>query len=142
MVCCWAPQPEAADARLNQVHHIVTTVLVAEDDYAVRLLVITALRRKGYATLAASDGTEAMAVLDDGELVIDAMVSDVDMPCAGGLEVVEYAHSRRPGIPVLLASATKRWLLPPDQLAGAVTLLEKPYRLDQLVAALEAAIAG
>lgn len=118
----------------------MTTVLVAEDDDGVRLLLRTALERNGYEVLVAADGRVAFDLLDRDDLVIDAVVSDVNMPGAGGLDVIERARARHPGIALVLASGTDRWELPPHQLAGDVTLLEKPYRLDRLIEAIENAL--
>ena len=76
----------------------VKTILVAEDDANVRAFLVTALGRAGYRVLAAADGSQAIAILRDTATVIDAVVSDVDMPGATGLEVVAFASSGRPGI--------------------------------------------
>ena len=118
----------------------MTTVLVAEDDDGVRLLLRTALERKGYEVLVAADGRAALDLLDRDDLVVDAVVSDVNMPGAGGLDVLERARARHPGIALVLASGTDRWELPPEQVASDVTLLEKPYRLDRLIEAIETAL--
>lgn len=115
----------------------MTTVLVAEDDDGVRLLLRTVLERKGYDVLVAADGRAALDLLDRVDLVIDAVVSDVNMPGAGGLDVLDRARARHPGITLVLASGTDRWELPPEQVAADVTLLEKPYRLDRLIEAIE-----
>lgn len=119
----------------------MTTVLVAEDDDGVRLLLVTALRRHGFEVLSVADGQAAVDLLDRDDLVIDAVVSDVNMPGAGGLDVLERARARRPGIALVLASGTDRWKLPAEQLASDVTLLEKPYGLDRLMQALDVALA-
>jgi DNA-binding NtrC family response regulator len=118
----------------------MTRVLVAEDDDGVRLLLRTALERNGYDVLVAADGRAALDILDRDDVVIDAVVSDVNMPGAGGLDVLERARARHPGIALVLASGTDRWELPPEQLAKDVTLLEKPYRLDRLIEAIETAL--
>jgi DNA-binding NtrC family response regulator len=118
----------------------MTTILVAEDDDGVRLLLRTALERSGYDVLAAADGRAALAFLDRDDLVIDAVVSDINMPGVGGLDVLDHARARHPGIALVLASGTDRWRLPADQVATDVTLLEKPYRLDRLIDAIQAAL--
>jgi DNA-binding NtrC family response regulator len=116
----------------------VRTILVAEDDAHVRAFLVTALTRAGYQVLEAVDGTEAIAILGDTATVIDVVVSDVDMPGATGLEVVEFASSRRPGIGLVLASGTNLWTA--DQIPGGVKLLQKPFAIDQLTDAIEAAL--
>ena len=118
----------------------MTTVLVAEDDDGVRLLLVTALERKGYAVVAVGDGRAAMDLLDEGTHAFDVVISDVNMPGARGLDVLAHARTKRPGIGLILASATDRWELPREEVAQDVTLLEKPYGLGRLIEAVEAAL--
>ena len=118
----------------------MTTILVAEDDDGVRELILVTLRRSGYTVLAAANGGEASALLERGDVVIDLLVSDVNMPGVGGLELLAFARSKRPGLPAILASGTNRWKLPPDEIESDVTLLEKPFSIKDLVGAVEAAL--
>ena len=116
----------------------VRTILVAEDEAHVRAFLVTALSRNGYQVLAAVDGNEAIAILGDVATVIDVVVSDVDMPGATGLEVAAFASSRRPGIGIVLTSGTNLWTA--DEIPGGVKLLQKPFAIDQLIEAIEAAL--
>jgi DNA-binding NtrC family response regulator len=116
------------------------TILVAEDDEGVRQLVLTALRRAGFGTLAAADGREAMVLLEADNPVVDALVSDVNMPGMGGLELLALARAARPNLAVILASGTDRWELPSHRIDGGVTLLEKPFTVAQLIQAIEGAL--
>jgi len=118
----------------------VTTILVAEDDDGVRELILIALRRRGYTVLRASTGAEAMALLDRDDVVVDLLVSDVNMPGVGGLELLAFAHTKRPGLAAILASGTNRWELPPERLERDVTLIEKPFSINDIDAALVAAL--
>jgi len=114
------------------------TILVAEDEASVRTFLVTVLERSGYQVLAAVDGSAAIAIVDNSAIVIDAVVSDVDMPGATGLEVVAFARSRRPGIGLVLTSGTNLWTA--DQIADGVTLLQKPFTIDQLLEAIAATL--
>jgi two-component system cell cycle sensor histidine kinase/response regulator CckA len=116
------------------------TILVAEDDEGVRQLVVTALRRAGFAPVPATNGREAMRLLEANHPVVDALVSDVNMPGMGGLELLAFARSIRPGLAVILASGTNRWELPHERLESDVTLLEKPFTIAQLIQAVERAL--
>jgi DNA-binding NtrC family response regulator len=118
----------------------VSTILVAEDDDGVRELILVALRRRGYTVLGTPNGNEAMRVLASDGPDVDLLVSDVNMPGAGGLELLAYARKHRPNMPAILASGTNRWELPPDRLEGDVTLLEKPFSVADLARAVEAAL--
>lgn len=118
----------------------MTTILVAEDDDGVRELILVALRRCGYTVLGTANGNEAMQVLANDGAEIDLLVSDVNMPGMGGLELLAYARRTRPAMPAILASGTNRWELPPERLEGDVTLLEKPFSVADLAQAVEAAL--
>ena len=114
------------------------TILVAEDEASVRAFLVIALERNGYQVLAAVDGSEAIDILGNEAIVVDAVVSDVDMPGATGLEVVAFAEASRPGIGLILTSGTNLWTAEQD--AAGVTLLQKPFTIDELVNAVEAAL--
>lgn len=118
----------------------VTTILVAEDDDAVRELIVVALRRSGHTVLATANGREAMTLLESDDIVVDLLVSDVNMPGVGGLELLAFARTKRPNLAAILASGTNRWELPPEQIDSDVTLLEKPFSVRDLIGAVEAAL--
>jgi two-component system, cell cycle sensor histidine kinase and response regulator CckA len=115
----------------------IRTILVAEDDEGVRQLVVTALRRAGFAAITAANGREAMLLLEADDSVVDVLVSDANMPVMGGFELMALARARRPDLAVILASGTNRWDLPPERIAENVTLLEKPFTIAQLIQAVE-----
>jgi DNA-binding NtrC family response regulator len=116
------------------------TILVAEDDDGVRNLILAALARSGHTVMTVANGREAMEVLGDQSHVIDVLVSDVNMPVVGGLELLEFARSTRPGLAVILASGTNRWELPADRIDANVALLEKPFTIIQLSKAIDQAL--
>jgi two-component system cell cycle sensor histidine kinase/response regulator CckA len=112
------------------------TILVVEDDPGVRDLILTTLLDRGFAGVAAADGREAMMLIEADSQVIDLLVSDVVMPGIGGLELVELARARRPGLPVVLISGYNPKLLPSDSFDSDVTFLEKPFTALQLTGAI------
>ena len=114
------------------------TILVADDEVSVRAFLVTVLERNGYQVLAAADGSEAIAILGNEAIVVDAVFSDIDMPGATGLEVVELAQAKRPGIGLILASGTNLWTA--DQIPGGVKLLQKPFTMDEIKNAIEAVL--
>ena len=114
-------------------------ILVAEDEASVRVFLVTALERAGYQVLAAVDGSEALAILGDEAIAIDALVSDIDMPGATGLEVVAFAHMIRPDVGLILTSAG-RGLWTAEQVPAGVTLLQKPFTLAALIGAIESGL--
>ena len=80
------------------------TVLVVEDEPAVRHLVALALERSGYHVIAAADGERAVALFDGHEGAIDLLVTDLRMPQMDGAELVRLLRARSPGLKVLCVS--------------------------------------
>jgi PAS domain S-box-containing protein len=79
------------------------TILVAEDEAGVRKLVCETLEQLGYTVLQASDGREALLILEQhGSVPI--LLTDVIMPVMGGPELVKRAKSLMPGIKVVYMS--------------------------------------
>lgn len=76
-------------------------VLVVDDDAMVRAVVAGHLKDSGYDIAEASNGLDALARLDDGE-VVDLLVTDFSMPGMNGLMLIEEARRRLPGLPALL----------------------------------------
>jgi signal transduction histidine kinase len=80
------------------------TVLLVEDEDAVRALTRHVLRVAGYAVLEAADGRQAVRVADGYAGRIDLLVTDVVMPHLGGREVADALAGRHPGLRVLFLS--------------------------------------
>ena len=122
------------------------TILLAEDDPAVRAIARETLARAGYHVLAAGHGAEALAIAADFDGAIDLLLTDVIMPGMNGRQLAEALVARRPGIRVLFASGyTDNVLLDQGALAPDVTLLDKPFTpagLARKVAEVLAAPAG
>lgn len=112
-----------------------TTVLVVDDDPAIRELVATLLEDEGYEVRRASDGIEALQELDaDG---IDLVVSDVSMPRLDGATLARRMRTRRRPVPVILMSA----IYADIDLPG-VRFVPKPFDVDRLVHVVASALAG
>ena len=106
-------------------------VLVAEDEYLVRLLVVDDLSSSGLEVIEAADGLEAMEVLGRGDRV-DALVSNIRMPGADGITVAAAARKRYPGIPIVFISATPQ-LLTSNTTLAPYHCLTKPFDTSDLV---------
>ncbi len=117
------------------------TILVVEDDPLVRQYVLTQVQSLGYATLSASNGTEALAVIDSGK-EIDLLFTDVIMPGSmNGRELAEEAIKRRPDMRVLYTSGyTENAIIHHGRLDAGVLLLAKPYRRSDLATLIRAAL--
>jgi PAS domain S-box-containing protein len=109
------------------------TVLLVEDEAAVRHLADRILSELGYTVLAAANGEEALRVAGAHGLErIDLVLTDVVMPVMSGTEMVERLRARRPDLRILFTSGypgtagVDRFL---DQDAG---FLQKPFTMDVL----------
>jgi CheY-like chemotaxis protein len=115
------------------------TVLLVEDDAAVRAVARRILERSGYRVLAADSGREALRLVDEGACP-DLVLTDSIMPQMSGREVVEQLRARWPRLPVVFMSGHSREaVVMHGVLAADSVFLEKPYTSDQLMRALERA---
>ncbi len=103
------------------------TILVVEDEDAVRRLVRATLERRGYRVLVASGGPEALQIARSAE-PIDLLITDLVMPQMSGLEVADRIRKDRPGIRVLFMSGyTDRSLQKTEALPDNTEFLQKPF---------------
>ena len=109
------------------------TILVVEDDGAVREHVVAQLIALGYQVLEASAGAEAIETLKQTPS-IDLLFTDVVMPGGmGGKELADLARQLRPNLKVLYTSGyTENSIVHHGKLDPGVKLLNKPYRREQL----------
>lgn len=105
------------------------TVLLVEDEDAVRSLASRILRKHGYHVLEARDGLDAVHVSNDYAGFIHVLLTDVVMPRMGGRELVERLMPVRPGMRVLYMSGyTDDALLHHGVVTGAgAWFMEKPF---------------
>ncbi len=122
------PKLEAAPARGNE------TILLAEDETAIRELVATSLRELGYSVLEAADGSEAMDLAKrHGCKQIDLLLTDVVMPEMGGKELAYWLRSVSPQTRVIFTSGyTDRTVIRSDALNPGTRFLQKPFPLSTL----------
>jgi two-component system cell cycle sensor histidine kinase/response regulator CckA len=109
-------------------------VLVVDDEQGLRDLVCRTLQAEGFSTLEASDGAEALTLMENAEPPIDLVVTDVVMPGVDGRELGRRLAQRWPDLPILYISAYDvndifRRGSPKD----SAPFLQKPFPLDGLV---------
>jgi two-component system, cell cycle sensor histidine kinase and response regulator CckA len=113
------------------------TVLLVEDEPAIRTAIARVLRSNGYKVIEASNGGEALRVADAAEGTIDLLLTDVMMPGMGGKELVQRLLAVKPGIRVMLMSGyTDDDSLRGDLAAARYVFLQKPFSAKQVVAAV------
>jgi two-component system, OmpR family, response regulator MprA len=114
-------------------------ILVVDDERAVRESLRRALTLEGYDVELASDGAEALELLDDGAATADAVVLDVLMPRLNGLEVCRRLRASGNRIPVLMLTARDQVEDRVEGLdAGADDYVVKPFALEELLARVRA----
>ncbi|OCX91559.1 MAG: hybrid sensor histidine kinase/response regulator [Pseudomonas sp. CO183] len=107
------------------------TVLVVEDDPAVRLLVIDVLEMLGFQALEAADGNAAIRILESSAAV-DMLVTDVGLPGMNGRQLADVARQARPGLPVLFMTGYAKQAASSDFLEPGMDMISKPFNLDAL----------
>jgi PAS domain S-box-containing protein len=99
---------DASDARIDDdepwVEDRAATVLVVEDEQAVRRLIQQELESEGHQILLASDGEAALRVERGHDGPIDLLLTDVVMPRMGGVETARAISTARPGIRIIYMS--------------------------------------
>lgn len=112
----------------------VGTVLLVEDEDAVRVFSSRALRNKGYNILEARGGEEALAILDkEGGDKIDLIVTDVVMPQMDGPTLYKHIRERWPNMKVVFVSGyTEDRLREQFKSGETIYFLPKPFTLKQL----------
>ncbi len=109
------------------------TLLVVEDDAALRSLVRAMLQRVGYRVLTATDGEDALEVFERHRDEIALVLTDVIMPRRNGKEVADRIQALRPGLPVLLMSGyTSDIIALRGLVAEGLHLVRKPLDFDAL----------
>ena len=115
-------------------------LIVVDDDESVRAMLTLMLDRAGYQVDTANDGIEGLAKLRANKY--DLLISDNQMPGLTGLEMIKRLHSERIKLPIIMASGT---LLTEDVVdldIPPLKILNKPYRLADLLALVTTTLAA
>ena len=135
------PNPSSTDERGDD--RGPATILVVEDEDALRLLIARMLAAEGYVTLTATDGRDALRVLAEHEGSVDLVVTDMVMPVMDGGRLAAELLRRTPGQRILCMSAyapselTDLGLESPD-----APFLRKPFMPAQLYRQVRLALAA
>jgi len=117
------------------------TVLLVEDEPMVRTVAERALTRHGYQVLTATNGEEALEIIDRGD-EIALLISDVVMPLMDGPTMVREARKTRPDLPILFMSGYAEEQLRKSIDIANVAFLPKPFSVQELAEAVRKALAG
>jgi two-component system, cell cycle sensor histidine kinase and response regulator CckA len=103
------------------------TILVVEDEGALRSLLELILSESGYRVLTAADGEEALAIIDRVEPDVDLVLTDSIMPKVGGAELVRRLESSRPTTRVIQMTGYM------DRSLGDSEVIAKPFEAETLL---------
>ncbi len=118
------------------------TILLVEDEDAVRMFAARALSNKGYRVLEAASGEEALALVRENAAEIDLLISDVVMPNMDGQTLVAEAKRIRPELRVIFISGYAEDVFKSggDESTRNAAFLPKPFSLKQLAESVKAAL--
>ena len=137
------PMPAATDNPAEQPPQALQgeTVLVVEDDPAVRQLVLDVLGMLGYRALEAAEANAAVKILESGER-IDLLVSDVGLPGMNGRQLADIARQHRPELSVLFMTGYAEQAASSGFLEAGMDMISKPFAIDHLATRVREMLAG
>lgn len=121
----------------------LANILIVDDDPAVQMAIRLLLERAGHSVTVAGDGRKGLALFEATQF--DLLFLDIFMPGMDGLETMRHIRRQQPAIPIIVISGRS---IAPDAYAepdflkmatrlGAVASLQKPFRADALMAAVD-----
>jgi PAS domain S-box-containing protein len=119
---------------LSDVHsaHTNETVLVVEDEFVVRELIVEVLKELGYSTLEADDGPSALRIFDSKQR-IDLVISDIGLPGLNGRQIIDAARETRPGLKVLFMTGyAENATIAAGFLEPGMSMITKPFAMEAL----------
>ena len=113
------------------------TILVVEDEEAIRNIIQDALQRHGYHVISACDGVEAVELARNCATAIDLVITDVVMPRLSGIELTKQLQTICPGVKMILMSGyAQEGSFTTMSLGGDVEILKKPFSPQILLTAV------
>lgn len=113
-------------------------ILVVEDESVFRSVINAALTQAGHEVLEATDGRHAMEIL--GASQVDVIVADIVMPESDGLELIMNLKEAKRPTPIIAMTGNyghSNLYLKVAASLGAEHVLQKPFRTDQLIRAIQ-----
>jgi two-component system, cell cycle sensor histidine kinase and response regulator CckA len=118
------------------------TVLVVDDEEAVRRLACRMLTWTGYQALEASHGREAIAAMEQHAGAIHLVLTDIKMPGMNGRELGRHVEQRWPGKPILYMSGFASEVFQGGLLELGAPFLAKPFTQEDLVRKVRGLLRG
>ncbi len=136
-------QRDALPAAGDRIQGAAGTVLLVEDEGALRFSVAKMLRKQGYSVIEAADGSAAIDLFRGHKDRIDVILLDMTIPGTSSREVIAEAGRIGPGVKVILTTAYSREMATASLTAPQVRgFIRKPFRLAELVELLRDVLAA
>ncbi|MGT2439914.1 response regulator [Bradyrhizobium betae] len=124
----------------------MANILIVDDDPAVQLTIRLILEKAGHHVSVAGDGRTGLVLFEASQF--ELLFLDIFMPGMDGLETMRHIRARQPAIPIIVISGrsvTPDTYAEPDFLKmatklGAIASLQKPFRRDALLAAVDSCL--
>jgi DNA-binding NtrC family response regulator len=134
----YLPAAEGADAdevpptTVTRASTGTESILLVEDDAAVRIVTARILRNAGYTVIEAENAVAALALCDNGRR-FDLLITDMVMPGMAGRDLAARVLERRPGVKTLIMSGyTRDGMIHRSSLPAGVMFIEKPLTAEGL----------
>lgn len=108
------------------------TILIVEDDDAVRNPAAEFLKMEGFKVLQARTGPEALRIVQDSRSKLDLLITDIVMAGMHGNQVAEELQKTQPGLKVLFMSGDTQAAAKATKTTKPENMLQKPFRLNKL----------
>jgi CheY-like chemotaxis protein len=112
-----------------------TILLYVEDEAIVSMVVTLSLEDAGYVVRHVSDGSLAIAALEESDGLYRALVTDIRVPEVSGWEIARRARELNPDMPVVYVTGDSVAQWSAEGVAGSI-ILEKPFEYSQLAGAI------
>ncbi len=115
-------------------------VMVVDDEADVRKVAKICLEKAGYQIIEAEDGEQAMKEIKQGDnpVMLDVIVTDINMPKVNGLEAIQFFQQEWPHVPLIVMTGYPNLETAKELMKrGLVDYLTKPVDKEKLVAAVE-----
>ncbi len=106
----------------------MSSVLLAEDEFLIRAVVVDALNAIGVECIEAATGQAALDVVTSGR-ALSAIIVDIGLPDMSGERVIEAALQHLPDVPIIRCSGNNA---PPSVVSPRLHVVAKPYSVDDL----------
>ena len=114
------------------------TILIVDDELAILEFVEESLNIAGYNTMAASNGNQALQLVEQQDVAIDLLLTDITMPYMNGIDLAEWFASLYPEVKIVFMSG---FFIQPEELTilpkKEFAFMQKPFQPDTLLALLE-----